>query len=217
MEQHIRAGDDVALLNDLVNIFKADGATEKAALSSVHKLVDKLGRAVVQRLSSSSSSSSSSSTSSSTTSTPVVVVAAPPPAAAAAAANPAVVVSASPARCTVDTVSCIQPRGKFSLVLGERELRLSGKTELSSDWSNVRCIVRFPKPDPYKTDKAGNNQFLLVAFKRGVPHGPKGAPMHAVVAQADGKKTMDLTLASLAGVPSELATHHVGTPPSPSS
>ena len=218
----IRTMDDAALLDCLTSIFKVDGVTEKAALNSVHKLVDKLGRAVVKRLSSRSPEAGSDMaqeagaqlcmppSSSSGGSTPHAVIDVSAPSLVASPSLSAPQAALDPSRCTVEAMSCVQPRGKFSLHLGESEFRLAGKTELRSKWSNVRCILKFPKPDPYKTDKAGNNQFLLLAFKCGLPHGPKGVPMKAVVIQVDGRKNMELNLASLAGGP---GSSYSGTEP----
>ena len=65
--------------------------------------------------------------------------------------------------------------------------------ELNCPWANVRCVLRFPRPDPYKTDKVGLQQFILVALKVPVPCGKSRCS--AVLVQANGKKTPATALA----------------------
>lgn len=71
------------------------------------------------------------------------------------------------ARCVVGKLSCLQPRGTFDLALGHGGLELcksskdkaagssggSAPPELCVRWDQVACVQRFPRPDPYKTDK----------------------------------------------------------------
>jgi len=67
-------------------------------------------------------------------------------------------------RCSVNKISCLQPRGTFDFTLGHTGLELSkaskdasGSTgappELCVRWDQVSCVLRFPRPDPYKSDK----------------------------------------------------------------
>lgn len=81
----------------------------------------------------------------------------------------------SPTRCVIENLQCIQPRGKFTMTLTDDSIFFakSGASSSSDETlqvslRHVRYVLRFPKPDPYKTDKAGNAQNLLISFSEPV-------------------------------------------------
>ena len=63
----------------------------------------------------------------------------------------------------------------------------------------MECVARVPQPDPYKSDKAGNKQLVLVALKRAVPAGKGKASCFVVT--CDAKKTLSAVLQSAASEP----------------
>lgn len=116
---------------------RVDGDTDASALTKIEAAVSKLGKVIEARKKT----------------------------LAQAAAGSLASSTVGAERCSVNKISCLQPRGTFDFTLGHTGLELcksakdasAGSTgaspELCVRWDQVSCVLRFPRPDPYKSDK----------------------------------------------------------------